>query len=250
MTNLQLLELVEETAYAAGQRLLQISARRINSDEGNDVKLQEDVDSEIFIRGLLEKSGIPVLGEEEGGDFSIVERDELYWVVDPIDGTYNFLRGIPAVCVSIGLMRGKKSVLGAIYDFTRDELFSGGKEFGLRMNKKAHTANWAKTLSQAAMMTGFPSNTDYSEENLKKFVNRLQKFKKIRMCGSAAIAIAWVACGRADAYDERRVNLWDVAAGLALADASGAVWKFEHSGISDKPLSLNVQVAAREEFYV
>lgn len=246
----ELLKLVEDVALAAGKRLCAISERRINSSEGNDVKLQEDVDSENFIRALLEPSGIPILGEEEGGDFSIIERDEMYWVVDPIDGTYNFLRNIPGVCVSIGLMRGKKPVLGAVYDFTRDELYSGGKGTPLFVNRKETKPNWANDIKQAVIMTGFPSNTDYSEENLKAFVKRLQKFKKVRMCGSAALAVAWVASGRADSYDERRVNLWDVAAGLALIDAAGGVWKFEHSGLEGKPLSLNVQTAAKEDFFV
>lgn len=250
MNLIETLKLVEETALSAGRRLTKIGGRHVNSDMGNDVKLQEDVDSEKFIRAILEKTGIPVLGEEEGGDASLTGRDELYWVVDPIDGTYNFLRGIPGVCVSIGLMRGLAPVVGAIYDFTRDELFSGGKGTPLYINRKEAKPAWAKNVEQAVIMTGFPSNTDYSEDNLKAFIKRIQKFKKVRMCGSAALAIAWVASGRADAYDERRVNLWDIAAGLAIIEAAGGVWKMESSDIEGKPLSLNVQTAACERFYV
>ena len=245
-----LLKIAEETALAAGRRLQGVLGRRVNSDAGNDVKLQEDVDSEIFIRGILEKTGIPILGEEAGGDFSIIDRDELYWVVDPIDGTYNFLRGIPCVCVSIGLMRGKNPVVGAIYDFAHDELYSGGKGTPLYMNGEKITPPWATKIEQALVMTGFPSVTNFSSENLTRFVNRFQKFKKTRICGSAAIAIAWVACGRADLYDERLVNLWDVAAGLALMDAAGGVWKIEFKPIEGHPLALNIQAGAREEFYV
>lgn len=245
-----MLETASKTALAAGRRLAGIGGRRVNSDAGNDVKLQEDVESEVFIRGLLEDTGIAVVGEEKGGDASLMGRDEPYWVVDPIDGTYNFLRGIPGVCVSIGLMRGMVPLAGAVYDFTRDELFSGGKGLPLRLNGEPVSPAWARSESQAVIMTGFPSNTDYSEENLRLFINRMAKFKKVRMCGSAALAVAWVACGRADAYDERRINLWDVAAGLALVEAAGGVWKWEHSGLEGKPMSLNIQAAAREEFYV
>jgi myo-inositol-1(or 4)-monophosphatase len=245
-----MLKVAEDAALAAGRRLQGVTGRRINSDADNDVKLQEDVESEIFIRNILEKTGIPVLGEEEGGDFSIIDRDEPYWVVDPIDGTYNFLRGIPCVCVSIGLMRGRKPVAGAIYDFTQNELFSAANGTPLYLNGAEIKPAWAKDVSQALAMSGFPSVTDFSDENLTRFVMRLQKFKKVRLCGSAAIAMAWVACGRADVYDERLVNLWDVAAGLALIESAGGVWKTEAAEVKGRPLALNVQAAARKEFYV
>ena len=246
----ELLKIAEETALKAGERLTHIHNRRVNSDAGNDVKLQEDVESELFIRDLLAPTNIPVIGEEKGGDASLMNGDELYWVVDPIDGTYNFLRSMPGVCVSIGLMRGMKPVCGAICDFTRGELFSGAKELGLFINSQKTTPKWAREVAQGVIMTGFPSNTDYSDENMKLFIKRMQKFKKVRMCGSAALAIAWVAAGRADCYDERRINLWDVAAGLAIIEGAGGVWKSESAGLKDKPLSLNVQAAASEEFYV
>ncbi|MBO6103042.1 MAG: hypothetical protein J6P03_07290 [Opitutales bacterium] len=250
MEKSEMLNFAEDTAFKAGQRLTKIAQRRVNSDAGNDVKLQEDVESEMFIRELLAPTGIEVVGEEKGGDASLVSRDTPYWVVDPIDGTYNFLRGIPGVCVSIGLMRGMTPIVGAIYDFTRNELFSGGKGLGLFINSKPATPNWAKTVNQAVIMTGFPSNTDYSDQNMRAFITRMQKFKKVRMCGSAAIAMAWVASGRADCYDERRINLWDVAAGLAIVEGAGGVWKCESAGLEGKPLSFNLQAAAKEEFYV
>ena len=123
-----LLETAVAVAKAAGDRLKGISERRVNSDAGNDVKLQEDVESEMFIRAKLEETGIPAIGEEQGGDVARVNNGELYWIVDPIDGTYNYLRGIPGVCVSIALMKGWEPVVGVIYDFTRGELYAGGKK--------------------------------------------------------------------------------------------------------------------------
>lgn len=117
-----MLKFAEDAALKAGRRLSKIVERRVNSDAANDVKLQEDVESEIFIRDILRETGIEVVGEEKGGDASLISRTDPYWVVDPIDGTFNFLRGIPSVCVSIGLMRGMRPVVGAVYDFTRNEL--------------------------------------------------------------------------------------------------------------------------------
>ena len=245
-----MLKFAEDAALKAGVRLSKIVERRVNSDAANDVKLQEDVESEIFIRGILKDTGIEVVGEEKGGDATLISRTEPYWVVDPIDGTFNFLRGIPSVCVSIGLMCGMRPIVGAVYDFTRNELFSGGREFGLFLNGAKVEPKWAKTIEQAVVMTGFPSITDYSDENMRLFVKRMQAFKKVRMCGSAAIACSWVASGRADCYDECGINLWDIAAGLSLIEGAGGVWKCESAGIEGRPLTFNLQMACREEFYI
>ena len=127
----EFLETAVKVAKLAGDRLREISERRVNSDAGNDVKLQEDVESEIFIRRQLAATDIPVVGEEQGGDPDVLKSEKLYWIVDPIDGTYNYLRSIPGVCVSIALMKGWNPVVGAIYDFTRGELFAGGKDLPL-----------------------------------------------------------------------------------------------------------------------
>jgi len=244
------LETAIETAKTAGLRLKGVRTRRINSDAGNDVKLQEDIDSEIFIREKLSTTGIPVIGEEKGGDASLMRGDGLYWVVDPIDGTFNFLRGIPGVCVSIGLMRGMKPVVGVVYDFTRDEMFAGGAGLPLQINGKTVRPEWACNVSQAVMMTGFPSITDYSTEALAEFIQVVQKFKKVRMCGSAALAMAWVAAGRADLYREIRVNLWDIAGGLALMESAGAVYEISSAGIEGKPMCLIIKAAAKKEFII
>lgn len=243
------LKIAVSVAKAAGDRLAQIAERRVNSDAGNDVKLQEDVESEMFIREKLEPTGIPVIGEENGGDTSLAFSDSYYWIVDPIDGTYNFLRGIPGVCVSIALMRGRKPVVGAIYDFTRGELYAGGAGLPLTLNGREIKPNWASDIKQAVLMTGFPNATDYSDKNLKHFVMSVQKFKKVRMCGSAALAIAWVASGRADAYKESRLYLWDIAAGLSLIESAGGTYELEFLGLEGKPLSISIQAAASHEFF-
>ncbi len=247
---LRYLECAENVARAAGQRLRGVRTRSINSDFGNDVKLQEDVDSENFIRSRLAETGLPIIGEEQGGDVALMNSDQLYWVVDPIDGTFNFLRGIPGVCVSIGLMRGMRAVAGVVYEFTNDEMFAGGIGLPLKVNSKIVKPNWAKDISQAVMMTGFPSITDYSTEALAEFVQVVQKFKKVRMCGSAALAMAWVAAGRADLYREIRVNLWDIAGGLALMESAGAVCVVESANIPSKPMCLIIKAAACKEFII
>ncbi len=243
-------DIAANTVKVAGERLKLILERRVNTDAGNDVKLQEDVESEMFIRDILKSTNIPVIGEEQGGAAELVDSNSLYWVVDPIDGTYNYLRGIPGVCVSVGLMKGWLPVAGAIYDFTRNELYSGGKGLPLRINGVETKPNWAKDIKQAVLMTGFPNATDYSDDNLKRFVLSAQKFKKVRMCGSACCAISWVAAGRADCYCEDRLYLWDIAAGLSLIESAGGVSEVIPLGIADKPFCISIKAAANKEYFI
>ena len=120
----KLLELAEKTARAAGEALREGGSRRVALNSATDVKLAADADSETLVRERLAASGLPVFGEEFGGDASLYDSaGTLYWVVDPLDGTFNFQRGQPLTCVSIGLMRGSAPVLGAIYNFNADEMF-------------------------------------------------------------------------------------------------------------------------------
>ncbi len=245
-----MLEIARGTAKKAGDRLKLISQRRVNSDAGNDVKLQEDVESELFIRDILSPTNIPVIGEERGGDAGMLDGDEPYWVVDPIDGTYNYLRNMPGVCVSIGLMRGKKPVVGAIYDFTRNEMFSGGRGFPLTLNGTEVKPEWADDIRQAVLMTGFPAASNFDDDGVLNFVRAVQSFKKIRMVGSACTAMAWVAAGRADAYTEKRLYLWDVAAGLSLMESVGAFWELKSANIKEKPLCVEVRAAADRKFFL
>ncbi|MFM8905719.1 MAG: inositol monophosphatase family protein, partial [Verrucomicrobiota bacterium] len=109
------------TALAAGQLLRNGASRKVNASTADDVKMQADVDSETLVREKLKITGLPVIGEELGGDPAHFESKELYWVVDPLDGTYNYLRAQPSTCVSLGLMRGSEPVLGVIRDFTSDK---------------------------------------------------------------------------------------------------------------------------------
>jgi myo-inositol-1(or 4)-monophosphatase len=241
----ELLTLATATARAAGAALTKRVDRTINSETGHDVKMQADIDSETLIRERLARSKLPVIGEEIGGDASLLDRDELFWSVDPIDGTYNFLRNFPGVCVSIGLWRGRRPVLGVIYDFWRDELFAGGAGLGLTLNGRTINPVWAKDVPHAVLCTGFPSTADRSGEALRGFVGRVQKFKKIRMIGTAALALAYVSVGRADAYFEETIKLWDIAAGLALIEGAGGYTRVDP--VPGQPVAFNVWAAGRAD---
>lgn len=249
MNNLpDLLKLAENSAKAAGAILLEGTEgfRKVNTDLPRDIKIQADIESETLIRKLLaEETNFSIIGEEKGGDPDLLTKDEYFWVVDPLDGTFNYFRNLPMCCVSIGLMRGNTPVLGVIYDFYRDELLSGIVGQGFYINGQAFSPQWADSIDQASLVTGFPAGMDTSTDALAQFISRVQMFRKVRLLGSAAMAIGYVAAGRVDVYYEEGVRLWDVAAGLALVQAAGGTIRMSQTG--SKPLQYDIWAASSED---
>ena len=212
----------------------------------HDVKLQADLESEAYIREALSHTKMAIIGEEQGGDANLIHGDELYWVVDPLDGTYNYLRNCPECCVSIGLMKGLEPQLGVIYNFNTGDIYTAIADGELHVNDKVLKPKWAESQKESVYSTGFPAGRDYSESALLKTIGEYKKYKKIRMMGSAALAIAYVAAGQYDVYREEGIRLWDVAAGLALVNAAGGYQKIEILNKANAPLSLNVTAAGCE----
>lgn len=186
--------------------------------EGKDIKIDADFFAHQVILENLKETGIQVLSEEDAvHDFNSSTK----WIVDPLDGSINFLRGIPNCVVSIGLMVEGEPIIGVVYDFYRDEMFTGVVGRGAWINgEDIHTSN-IQEKNQAIIMTGFPSYTNYSTEALKKYVSEIKSYKKVRIIGSAALSLAYVASGRADAYFEKDIKIWDVCGGLALVKSAG-----------------------------
>ncbi len=245
-----LLTTAESVAREAGA-VLKAGAphlRTVNLQTRDDVKLQADVESEQLIRRrLAAASPFPVYGEELGGDEGLLRRYEPYWVVDPLDGTYNYLRGSALCAVSIGLLRGLTPLLGVIYEFASDTCFSGVVAQGLHVNGQPVQPAWAATPDQAVLATGFPAGMDRSPERMQAFLGLLAPFKKVRMVGSAALALAYVAAGLFDVYHEESIRLWDVAAGLALIQAGGGTVRMRPSRCGT-PLTYDVW-AGKEAFF-
>ncbi len=240
----------EDAACEAGAILREGAAhlREVEFQDQRDVKLRADRESEELIRKILtEKTQFPVFGEELGGDASLADRYEPYWVVDPLDGTYNYLRGSHVCAVSIGLLRGETPLLGVIYDFNTGTLYSGQVTEGLTVNGSEPVTEWAPSIDQAALVTGFPAGMVRSAERMEAFVERIDTYKKIRMVGSASMALAYVATGIFDVYYEEAIRLWDVAAGLALVQAAGGTVRMKRSA-TGKPMAYDVW-AGKEDFF-
>lgn len=241
------LELAVGATRSAGKLLLGHGKDAVTDDSGRDIKNLADVEAEKIILDKLNNSGIPILSEEKGesGGSPGTGLAALKWIVDPLDGTLNYTYGIPFCCVSVSLWEDDKPVLGVVYDFNRDELFSGIVGKGAWLNDTPIKPSEIFIAENAVLATGFPVNRDFSFGSLEKFIVDIKKFKKKRLLGSAALSLAYVACGRFDAYREDGIMLWDVAAGVALVEAAGGYVKISSYGAE----KLQKSVCAGEVFH-
>lgn len=237
---LSLLSIAKESALLAGKLLsADIPAnRRIHKEFAHDVKIEADIQSErIIIDYLMKRSDFSLLSEEKG----MIQRDikDYLWIVDPVDGSLNYTRQIPLCCVSIGLWKKETPVLGVIYDFNRTELFSGIAGRGAWLNQQEIKVSANKTKQKSILCTGFPGKLDLSTDNLNVFIEQIQSYRKIRLLGSAALSMAYVACGRTDAYYERDIMLWDIAGGIPIILGAGG---HVHIEKTPTPHCFNVHV--------
>jgi myo-inositol-1(or 4)-monophosphatase len=229
------LNLAVGVAREASLSISHDSDKNIAANLGRDVKLEGDIRlNQLIVRRLQENTPYAVLSEEEGFSKGKLDNKEYLWIVDPLDGSLNFLRGIPLFCISIALWRKREPLLGVVYDFNRDEMFTGLVAVGAWLNDMPIKVGDAVGESEAVLCTGFPVSTDFTEPALLNFVRDIQAYKKVRLLGSAALSLAYVASGRADAYYENDIAIWDVAAGIAIVKAAGGVAYFRPSEITNR----------------
>lgn len=192
----------------------------VDANEAHDIKLELDRRSQELIEGLLlgRFPSHSVLGEEGNRGAPDAEYE---WVVDPIDGTVNYFYGVPHFSVSVALRRGGATVAGAIYDPMRDEMWTVDEEGPTRLNGHPVRVSERAKLSDAIVSVGVAKSLDSIEHGLPVFARLAREAKKCRMMGSAALDIAYVACGRLDAYIEGQISIWDVAAGIPMVERAG-----------------------------
>lgn len=209
-------------ARAAGELLRQNFGQplRVNSSEAHDIKLEIDVRTQDLItKMLLEKFPQHALYGEEGivGDQSA----EHQWVVDPLDGTVNYFYGIPHFCTSIALRYQSEVIVGVIYDPVRDELWAVQKGGIATLNGAPFHVSKRAALSEAVLSVGLSKTVNTIDAGLPVLQDMVHRARKCRLMGSAALDMAYVACGRFDAYIEQGISLWDIAAGWILVESAG-----------------------------
>jgi len=205
-----------------------------------DFVTASDKKVEKILIDVLQKArpNYSILSEEIGE----IKNDESFrWIIDPIDGTSNFLHGIPHFAISLGLERDKEIVCGIIYDPIKDEMFFAEKGNGSYLNNQRMRVSSRSKLKDCIVFTGGPKNSSKDKEKAleeyKKFSSKV--LTPIRKLGSASLDMAYVAAGRCDGFWQRNLNYWDVAAGIILVkEAGGFVTDFngEYNFIENKTI--------------
>lgn len=231
MVSKKLLSSVEDVAKAAGAFIRKereaFAYDKVEIKGLNDLVSYVDKQSEgMIVQGLK-----PLVA---GAGFIVEEntettRAEYNWIVDPLDGTTNFVHGIPCYAVSIALEHKGEIILGVVYEVSRDECFSALKGGGAFLNSKKIKVSERKTLSESLIATGFPI---YNFSRIKEYLSALEALMRcthgLRRIGAAAADLCYLASGRVDAFFEYNLNAWDVAAGaLIVQEAGGSVMDFK-----------------------
>jgi myo-inositol-1(or 4)-monophosphatase len=219
----ELLELATSVAHEAGAGLREAFGRALAisaKSTPTDLVSEADVATERLIRARLEQArpDDAIMGEE-GDDRP--GTSGLRWVVDPLDGTVNFLFGIPQWAVSIACEDADGTIAGVVYDPMRDELWSAERGGVACCNGERVYASEQTDLSQAMVSTGFGYRADIRAAQGAVAARLLSEVRDIRRLGSAALDLVWAADGRYDAYYERGLNHWDVAAGALICQRAG-----------------------------
>src|SRR5580765_2046432 len=216
------LDAAEKAARAAGKLLRENFQRRqrVKTFAAHDINLEIDVRAQELIgKLLLEEFPAHALYGEEGiaGD----QSSDHQWIVDPLDGTVNYFYGIPHFCVSIALRLRNEIMVGVIYDPIRDEMWVGQKGEAPKLNGEPFHVSDRAELAEAVISVGLAKTRETIDTNFPLLQEMIHRVRKCRVFGSAALDLAYVACGRFDAYIETGISLWDIAAGSLLVENAG-----------------------------
>jgi len=216
------LSLATHAALTAGQLLRQHFGGDPVVDEAthHDIKLALDKQSQELITGILldARPGDALYGEEGVAGNPQSTRQ---WIVDPIDGTVNFFYGIPHFCVSIALRVAGEIVVGVIHDPMVGETWTVEKGGPAMLDGRPIQASNRDNFAEAILFVGCGKDEEALRTGIERFHRASLRARKMRMMGSAALGMAYIACGRLDAYIESRISLWDIAAGQLLVESAG-----------------------------
>ena len=236
-----LLELAKDVALSAGEMLLKGENKNRNFafDKGNikEVKAEADIVVEDFIINRLKGTGLPILSEEKGF-LASKTKESRCWIIDPIDGTYNYVKGIGPCAISIALWEHEIPVFGVVYAIDTSNLYWGGRNLGAFCDSNFISVSDISDTNLASVCTGFPVRLDIdSKKSADHFWSSVSKFSKVRMLGCASISLIKIAEGASEVYFENQIMIWDVAAGLAIIEGAGGTIMFDQGHCQ---YSLNV----------
>jgi myo-inositol-1(or 4)-monophosphatase len=230
----ELLALAKDIALEAGallvERLTHVRTAISSKSTATDMVSEVDRESESLIvrRILAVRPNDGILGEEGSARAGI---SGLRWVIDPLDGTTNYLYGIPAFCVSIGVEDAEGVAAGAVYEPVRVEMFSAARGLGAFRDGRAVRVTSQSDPALALVGTGFSYEADRRRMQAERLVKVLPVVRDIRRAGSAALDLCSVACGRLDGYFEEGLNAWDYSAGSLIVAEAGGVFERNEEGL-------------------
>ena len=247
------IKVCEQAARAGGDVLLKWQQRIQAREKGpKDLVTQADIESQEVIQEIL-LNAFPdhgFVGEEDPQDAAAgpPREGEYCWVVDPLDGTANYVHGLQSFAVSIALRCGADVVAGTVYDPIRDECYNAVQGQGAWLNGTAIAVSGCRVLQEALVAVSFPANVPRDCEEIAGFIEVLHRSRAVRRLGSAALNLSYLAAGRLDGYWASSVKIWDVAAGVLLVQEAGGVV----SGLSGNAFDLdapNLATAASSELH-
>jgi myo-inositol-1(or 4)-monophosphatase len=221
------LRVCEEAARLGGRVVQEWAGRAAVQEKGPaDLVTQADFASQELIRQTV-LGAFPehcLLGEEQLPAHAPSVRSEYRWIVDPLDGTVNYVHGVPHYCVSLALERNGELLVGAVYDPVLEECFTAAIGQGARLNGQPIQPSNVSLLSEALAAVGFPPHAQRNAGDVTMFLAMMGRCQAIRRTGSSALNLCYLAAGRFDVYWSYSTNIWDVAAGaLILQEAGGTI---------------------------
>ena len=231
-----MLDFAIETAREAGRVLAERFGRaslEVQHKGDIDLVTESDLAAERLIVERI-RSYYPrhaILAEESGAsEHEGAGRSAYKWIIDPLDGTTNYAHGYPCFCVSIALEEAGELIIGVVYDPTRDEMFAAERGGGATLNGRRIHVSETGDLNEAMVCTGFPYDVRGRGDFAHHFANFIMHAQSVRRDGSAALDLAYVACGRFDGFWEEGLRPWDVAAGVVLIkEAGGHVSRYDNT---------------------
>jgi myo-inositol-1(or 4)-monophosphatase len=215
-----------EMARDAGRILIERQGRALQVSNKGDINLVTEADlaaEKLIIERINSYYPRHAILAEESGASETSAQAEWKWIIDPLDGTTNYAHGYPCFCVSIAVEHSGKIEIGVVYDPVADELFAAERGQGATLNDRTIRVSEIDELNRSMLCTGFPYDVRERPDFARLFSNFTMRAQAVRRDGSAALDLAYLACGRFDGFWEDGLNPWDIAAGVLLIEEAGGL---------------------------
>ena len=226
---MDLLKLSKNAVVHALDKLIELDKKNIkdyqfSNEVPREVKAEADIIIEKILIDKLSISDLSILSEESGLIKS-ESNSNLRFIIDPIDGTVNFIRGICNCSISVALFDGNTPVFGVLASYPSGIIAWGGKGIGAFIGEIPINVSSIKDTKKGVLCTGFPSRFEFNSKTILEQIHLMQSFNKVRMLGSASQSLLQVAQGSVEAYVESNIMIWDVAAGIAIVEGAGGEFR-------------------------